>query len=164
MPVNDAQCIGCGYSLHGLTVARCPECGHRFDPGDPRTFHSPDRGRRGAWETALSFLCWFLAGLYIPLISPYRHRPLIPHWDALPYYIPLLVLLPLAVGFALSGVRFARGRCQVVATVMLVASVATICAMAFAWLNGRVIGGSCWRPASDAVIRMCSIRSSPTRQ
>jgi hypothetical protein len=25
-------CIHCGYDLRGQTVARCPECGRRFDP------------------------------------------------------------------------------------------------------------------------------------
>src|SRR5262245_38374422 len=34
----DARCIGCGYLLHGLTDARCPECGRPFDPLDSESF------------------------------------------------------------------------------------------------------------------------------
>ena len=33
-----AVCLGCGYSLRGLVVARCPECGRGFDPGDAATY------------------------------------------------------------------------------------------------------------------------------
>jgi len=33
-----ARCLGCGYSLRGLTEPRCPECGRPFDPADPTTF------------------------------------------------------------------------------------------------------------------------------
>jgi hypothetical protein len=33
-----ATCIECGYCLHGLAEARCPECGCWFDPEDQRTF------------------------------------------------------------------------------------------------------------------------------
>ncbi|MCP4835227.1 MAG: spore germination protein [Phycisphaera sp.] len=31
-------CRGCHYSLIGLAAGSCPECGHPFDPADPRTF------------------------------------------------------------------------------------------------------------------------------
>lgn len=37
-------CIGCGYSLAGLTEPRCPECGRGFDPSDPRTW-APGAGQ-----------------------------------------------------------------------------------------------------------------------
>lgn len=36
-----AECIGCGYSLTGLPVARCPECGLVFD--DLRMSSAPDK-------------------------------------------------------------------------------------------------------------------------
>jgi hypothetical protein len=32
------RCIGCGYTLHGLPEARCPECGRTFDLRDSRTY------------------------------------------------------------------------------------------------------------------------------
>ncbi|NLE59732.1 MAG: hypothetical protein GX616_15335 [Planctomycetes bacterium] len=42
------SCQNCGYLLRGLTVARCPECGARFDPrrlkrvpGDQKRFSTP---------------------------------------------------------------------------------------------------------------------------
>lgn len=40
-----AECLGCGYSLRGISTANCPECGRTFDPGDPRTY-GPRSARR----------------------------------------------------------------------------------------------------------------------
>jgi hypothetical protein len=40
MPEN-AACLKCGYMLRGLEHNTCPECGHNFDPTDPRTFKIP---------------------------------------------------------------------------------------------------------------------------
>ncbi|MCA9290200.1 MAG: hypothetical protein KDA25_03665 [Phycisphaerales bacterium] len=37
------RCIGCDYSLDGLSADRCPECWRPFDPNDARTF-KPDHG------------------------------------------------------------------------------------------------------------------------
>lgn len=37
VPPEDAHCLGCEYSLRGLSTQRCPECGRPFDPGDKRT-------------------------------------------------------------------------------------------------------------------------------
>lgn len=31
-------CRGCQYDLSGLSAGPCPECGRRFDPGDPASF------------------------------------------------------------------------------------------------------------------------------
>ena len=33
-----ARCIRCQYILEGLPEARCPECGHAFNPDDPLTY------------------------------------------------------------------------------------------------------------------------------
>ena len=38
---STATCKNCGYALRGLPVARCPECGLPFDPGNPRTMNVP---------------------------------------------------------------------------------------------------------------------------
>ena len=35
---ESSRCLGCGYSLMGLTTFRCPECGQVFDPADRRTY------------------------------------------------------------------------------------------------------------------------------
>src|SRR5438105_4974504 len=32
---QNTLCIGCNYSLRGLSSHRCPECGRGFDPNDP---------------------------------------------------------------------------------------------------------------------------------
>ena len=32
------HCHGCQYDLSGLSAGPCPECGRRFDPGDPASF------------------------------------------------------------------------------------------------------------------------------
>ena len=31
-PTKEEHCAKCGYSLHGLKLARCPECGTAFQP------------------------------------------------------------------------------------------------------------------------------------
>jgi hypothetical protein len=46
---DDAFCLTCGYTLHALTVHRCPECGREFDPGVRRTFNRPLRSRLIEW-------------------------------------------------------------------------------------------------------------------
>ncbi len=41
------RCKACGYDLRSLPEHRCPECGRRFDPDNPRTFLTkPVCGRR----------------------------------------------------------------------------------------------------------------------
>lgn len=47
-PLDELQpgakyCCDCGYVLAGLSEDRCPECGRRFDPQDPRTYRSEQR-------------------------------------------------------------------------------------------------------------------------
>lgn len=39
------RCLKCHYSLTGLRIGRCPECGREFDPADPTTF-GPTKSRR----------------------------------------------------------------------------------------------------------------------
>lgn len=44
LPASDHRyCRGCRYILDGLASPRCPECGRRFDPGDPKTFLTTPR-------------------------------------------------------------------------------------------------------------------------
>jgi len=40
--LDSAMCLGCGYSLRGLTEHVCPECGRAFVPEDDATFQRPD--------------------------------------------------------------------------------------------------------------------------
>src|SRR5216110_73209 len=103
MPVLQDQvesvgsCWECGYSLRGLTEARCPECGRPFDPADERTMNMGQDVRRLArflmkppgWMmhvlTALAVLMslWAAAvparrGSYTDILS---HLMLVAKWD-----------------------------------------------------------------------------------
>ena len=52
-------CLRCFYDLRGLPEPRCPECGRRFDPADPRTFSatpSPERVQQLLHKTATSLM------------------------------------------------------------------------------------------------------------
>jgi hypothetical protein len=49
LPSSDpprGRCLKCDYPLQGLTESRCPECGRRFDPADPKTMRFGRRGER----------------------------------------------------------------------------------------------------------------------
>src|SRR5438128_3659245 len=39
LPDRLGLCLACNYSLHGLPMPRCPECGREFDPADPATMN-----------------------------------------------------------------------------------------------------------------------------
>ena len=54
-------CRGCDYALVGLRSPRCPECGRRFDPADPRTFTRHPRLRHFVRRAAATLT--LLAGL-----------------------------------------------------------------------------------------------------
>lgn len=41
LPDDSMRCIGCGYSLIGLTEPRCPECGRPFTPSSTATPTAP---------------------------------------------------------------------------------------------------------------------------
>jgi hypothetical protein len=38
-PPANASCLGCGYSLRGLSGKLCPECGRAFDPANPKSMN-----------------------------------------------------------------------------------------------------------------------------
>ena len=60
-------CSGCGYSLHGLTEPRCPECARTFDPEQPDTWVARP-GIREA-RTAAKSLAWAaLVSFFLPLV------------------------------------------------------------------------------------------------
>lgn len=47
---SNTFCINCGYSLRGLSEARCPECGRVFDPSKPKTMaRTPRRAALRRW-------------------------------------------------------------------------------------------------------------------
>ena len=43
---KSANCLNCGYQLHGLPDPTCPECGRAFDFDDPSTYDSSDSPAR----------------------------------------------------------------------------------------------------------------------
>jgi hypothetical protein len=51
-----ARCVECGYSLRGLTSAKCPECGREFDAADERTMRTPGKRRIQLVYAFISFL------------------------------------------------------------------------------------------------------------
>lgn len=58
-------CRHCHYDLRRLPEHRCPECGARFDPGDPDTFNPTPYPRwKAAVQKAIRALdhWWFYAG------------------------------------------------------------------------------------------------------
>ena len=55
-------CLDCGYDLHGLLEARCPECGRAFDPRDPHSSASSPHPHR-----YLRFR-WLFVGVFYPLL------------------------------------------------------------------------------------------------
>lgn len=55
-----AFCRKCGYQLRGLTDPRCPECGHTFDPADPRTY---GRARDPWWKRYAGRPSWARSAL-----------------------------------------------------------------------------------------------------
>lgn len=73
----NAACIGCEYPLRGLGHPECPECGHKFDPADRRTYNRlgiltyTRKLYRGEFVVAvflvlfLGFLALGIAGFYL---------------------------------------------------------------------------------------------------
>ena len=72
---TDAKCLNCGYSLLGLTVPRCPECGNTFNSQDPDTyFQGNARNKRIAAWFGLTFKifagCFLILVLLAAIIPP----------------------------------------------------------------------------------------------
>ncbi len=87
-------CRTCGYALAGLSENRCPECGRRFDPHDPRTFLRHPRGwsarrwaRRLGWTAGILAIAaaLYAAGLWCYLRYCYyrSQQAELPHIAAL---------------------------------------------------------------------------------
>ncbi len=98
--MENARCLGCGYSLYGLPANVCPECGRAFDPLDVTTFDSRTPAtRRRKWivrgiVVACLGLVYFAVGPrrlaigHIHLacktctqsVTTYRFEPIPPTW------------------------------------------------------------------------------------
>ena len=98
----DAICIDCEYSLVGLTVDRCPECGRDFDPALPGTYFSASRPKIGfEWRVPtpsrrmliLLAVGWILAADYLTGGLGFLDVPPLP-------LIAVLVYMWLVVGLA----------------------------------------------------------------
>ncbi|MCC6907920.1 MAG: hypothetical protein IT430_08285 [Phycisphaerales bacterium] len=61
------HCLSCNYDLQNLAEHRCPECGRVFDPGDDRTFRSPDSARLRV-PVNLVLLLFVGLGVGLPLL------------------------------------------------------------------------------------------------
>lgn len=65
MPIDSEHivCRKCGYTLKGLTVNVCPECGLAFDPDDPST-----TGRRAYLPWKYVLIIMFALVLVGPIV------------------------------------------------------------------------------------------------
>jgi hypothetical protein len=65
------HCLECGYPLDGLLEHRCPECGRKFDPADPRTFADQRwvKPSNRSGYTALAASCLGLALVVAPFVQ-----------------------------------------------------------------------------------------------
>ncbi len=55
-PKPHKYCLKCSYILDRLPENRCPECGRKFSPNDPRTFRSRPVTRNRAGVIVLMYL------------------------------------------------------------------------------------------------------------
>lgn len=94
---SNMWCRQCEYDLTGLVIARCPECGHAFDPADPATFTTEwTKGvaRTGIWIPFALATCplFTLTGLYLTWLAA---RWSLGHWPRMnaddPKFIGLTV-------------------------------------------------------------------------
>jgi len=70
-------CLSCGYTLDGLQVHRCPECGRAFDPFNSRTFGPIARRTLSETEVRwLGRLYWMLAAIALGVFAPYLNYAL----------------------------------------------------------------------------------------
>lgn len=58
-------CINCAYPVSGLANSRCPECGERFDPDDPRTWSSEPNKCHHSAPIAASFSGAMIGGAIV---------------------------------------------------------------------------------------------------
>jgi hypothetical protein len=61
--VAAGYCRKCGYSLRGLSGAKCPECGGTFDLADPRSFSKRPPGSRRRQRVLRTFVAALLLAL-----------------------------------------------------------------------------------------------------
>jgi hypothetical protein len=103
---SPAACLGCQYSLRGLTVNRCPECGREFDPNDPKTMWmgpSQTHGVRSNWDRAGLVLHSTVLGIALLLLVVNGFAgdcfPINPLGDCFLIFISAALLLRRALGY-----------------------------------------------------------------
>ena len=120
----DIYCRKCDYCLRSLPAGKCPECGHPFNPDDPRTWLPPRKQRGSIWQLIVTMI--LAAGIIFwsefGLPPPMSHGRF--YWSLydLPEIVLLIVMVAMMVGVALSGVRRCRGIAQSLCLLGLIAS------------------------------------------
>lgn len=102
-----AKCQKCGYSICALPTLRCPECGHEFDPLDPRSYVDTSRQWWHLWLHPPSRISTTLA---VAVIALYVFEESAPG-DRVLVFIPYLFLV-LIWDYMMRLVSFTCAYCQ----------------------------------------------------
>lgn len=98
--IETRYCLQCRYPLRGLSEHRCPECGKRFDPADPKTTAGkPQRSYRPGSLVLLAHLLPLVTLVLALTFLNSRHWAW--RWSEFQDYAPLLLVVTCVVAATL---------------------------------------------------------------
>lgn len=102
MPHHRPSCVGCGYSLAGLSAGACPECGRPFDPTIPNSIEPDTRLIETLASSSPNWPIWGgLAGL-LCLVLAFASSPngsSSDDWSMVFVILMWIVMVPYAAWF-----------------------------------------------------------------